>query len=367
MDPLAHTLVGASLSETPLGRLSPLAAPALILAANAPDIDVISLAFGRDLSLGFRRGWTHGLLAMVVLPLVLAGLIVAIDRGIASLRRRQSTARAGPLIGLCYVGLLTHPLLDLLNTYGIRLLMPFDGRWFYGDALFIIDPWLWLLVGAAVVLTRTHTRFGRLAWVVLGVVLTSLVTGIAAVPPIARLVWLTGVAAILGLRIWGRTQASIPHLATGCLVTAVIYIGAMTVGSFVAARQVEAWLAERGDTGTVVMAGPIPVNPFVRDVVVADDSHYHFVAVNWTQSDPIQISESPIERGPENAIVAAALTAPHVQGVRTWMRLPAYQVDKLADGYRVTIRDVRYARRGGVSLGTAVVELDHELRVRSTS
>ena len=22
--------------------------------------------------------------------------------------------------------------------------MPFDHRWFYGDAMFIIDPWLWL-------------------------------------------------------------------------------------------------------------------------------------------------------------------------------------------------------------------------------
>ena len=365
MDPLAHTLVGASLSETRLRRLSPLATPTLILAANAPDIDVISMAFGGDLSLGFRRGWTHGVLAMIVLPLVLGALIVAVDRAVASLRRRKSAARAGPVIGLCYVGLLTHPFLDWLNTYGIRLLMPFDGRWFYGDALFVIDPWMWLLAAAAVMLARTETWFGRVLWITLSVVLTSLVTGVAAVPSPARLAWLAGVVALLSLRLWGRAQTSIPRVATVCLVGATIYIAAMAVGSRVAAHQVEAWLAERGDVGTVVMAGPAPVNPFVRDVVVRDESHYHFVELNWMRSDPIRVSDSPIERGPQGAVVQAALTAPHVQGVRTWMRFPAYQVESQPNGYRVTIRDVRYTRRGGVSLGTAVVELDHDLRVRA--
>ena len=70
MDPIAHTLVGASLAETPLKRLSALAAPTLILGANAPDIDVITIFFDRDISLGFRRGWTHGILAIVFLPLI---------------------------------------------------------------------------------------------------------------------------------------------------------------------------------------------------------------------------------------------------------------------------------------------------------
>lgn len=377
MDPLAHTLVGASLSETRLRRLSPLATPTLILAANAPDVDAISMAFGGDLSLGFRRGWTHGVLAMIVLPLVLGALIVAVDRAVASLRRRESATRAGPVIGLCYVGLLTHPFLDWLNTYGIRLLMPFDGRWFYGDALFVIDPWMWLLAAAAVMLARTETWFGRVLWITLGVVLTSLVTGVAAVPAPARLAWLAGVAALLSLRLWGRAQTSIPRVATVCLVGATIYIAAMAVGSRIAAHQVESWLAERGDVGTVVMAGPVPADPFVRDVVVRDEWHYHFIEVAWTRLEPIRVVGTPIERGLEDDVVEAALRAPHVQGVRTWMRLPAYHVQRLSNGYRVIVRDVRYGRSpiagvrnagdprtDGIGLGTAVVELDHDLRVQ---
>ena len=102
-------------------------------------------------------------------------------------------ARAGPLVALSYLAVLTHPALDWLNTYGIRLLMPFDSRWFYGDALFIIDPWLWLVAGTAVVLAYTRSVLGITAWFVVGLALTALLSGFAVVPPASRLVWVVGV------------------------------------------------------------------------------------------------------------------------------------------------------------------------------
>ena len=67
----------------PAPELDPLAAPALILGANAPDIDAVTMFVSRDLSLGFRRGWTHGVLAMVVLPIVLTLLLLLLDRALA--------------------------------------------------------------------------------------------------------------------------------------------------------------------------------------------------------------------------------------------------------------------------------------------
>ena len=53
------------------------------------------------------------------------------------------------LFALSFIGCLTHPALDWLNVYGIRLLEPFSSQWFYGDTLFIIDVWLWALLGFA--------------------------------------------------------------------------------------------------------------------------------------------------------------------------------------------------------------------------
>ena len=58
----------------------------------------------------------------------------------------------GWLLGLSYLAVATHPTLDWLNTYGMRWWMPFSETWYYGDSVFIIDPWLWLLLGGAVFL-----------------------------------------------------------------------------------------------------------------------------------------------------------------------------------------------------------------------
>ena len=58
------------------------------------------------------------------------------------------------ILALSYIGVYSHVLLDLLNNYGVRLLAPVDWRWFYGDAVFIIDPLLWLMLGAGVWLAR---------------------------------------------------------------------------------------------------------------------------------------------------------------------------------------------------------------------
>ncbi len=76
MDPIAHTLAGAVLAETGLKRVSRYATTTLLIGVNLPDIDGIAKFRGPDASLYVRRGWSHGILALVVLPLLLAGLLV---------------------------------------------------------------------------------------------------------------------------------------------------------------------------------------------------------------------------------------------------------------------------------------------------
>ena len=140
MDNLCHTLVGAALAEAGLRKKTPLATATLLIGVNVADVDGILYWLNRPVeALGFRRGWTHGVLADAVWPFVLAGLMLAWDRWV---RRRGHLDRppADPraLVWLALLAVLTHPLLDLCNTYGVRLLMPFSGHWFHGDTLFII-------------------------------------------------------------------------------------------------------------------------------------------------------------------------------------------------------------------------------------
>lgn len=154
MDPVAHALVGGSLAESGLKQRTALGTATLLIAATVPDIDVLAYFDGPYTALWFRRGVTHGVLAWLVFPLLITGVMVAWDRVV---RRRGGRVPARPVLPsqifvLGLIGFATHMVLDLLNTYGIRLLAPFSNTWFYGDTLFIADLWVWAVLGIGIVL-----------------------------------------------------------------------------------------------------------------------------------------------------------------------------------------------------------------------
>jgi inner membrane protein len=166
MDNLTHSLVGAVLGQAGLKRTTGLAMPALIIGANLPDVDAACFFWLEGTEhLAFRRGITHGPPALVVLPLILAGLLWGWDRwqakrGTGRFGRPEAwlPVRFGWLYAMAFIGCLSHPFFDWLNVYGIRLLEPFSSQWFYGDTLFIIDPWLWALLIASVWVSRRREK-----------------------------------------------------------------------------------------------------------------------------------------------------------------------------------------------------------------
>ena len=280
MDPLTHTLVGASLAQTRFGRVG-LGTTTCVIGANLPDIDAATYFLSGELALGFRRGWTHGVLAMAVLPALLGLVMHGADRVRC---RRNPTATPVPLdrlMGLSYVAVLSHPVLDWMNTYGVRLLMPFDGRWFYGDTLFIIDPWIWLLLGTVVVLAHSGSRLLAAGWIALGVLVTMLVTGVPGVPVAVRVLWCLGLALIAGLSVRGGLQLRLPRVATVCLVLVGLYVAAMIGNTWLVRLEVAQWARDRGLEPRQIMVGPRPADPLRRDVLVADDHHYHRLTFDW--------------------------------------------------------------------------------------
>jgi len=141
-----------------LKRLSPRAMPALIIAANLPDIDsFVAGAVGCD-PLAVHRGFTHGVGGLVTMPFVAVAIIFIWEK----LRPgKEVPLKLGGLLLTCFLGVLSHPLLDYMNTYGTRLLEPFSHRWFYGDTLFIMDPWIWLMLILGLELSWRAERLGR--------------------------------------------------------------------------------------------------------------------------------------------------------------------------------------------------------------
>ncbi|MBF86253.1 MAG: hydrolase [Acidobacteria bacterium] len=364
MDPITHTLVGASLAETRLRHLTPLAAVTLILGANAPDIDAIAMFLDRDTSLHIRRGWTHGVLGIAILPLILAGLMVGFDR----LRRMVGWGNKRPvvlrsLLVLAYLSVWSHPMLDWLNTYGIRLLMPFEDRWFYGDAIFIIDPWIWLMAASAVVFAHTRSATSVALWVVVAIASSVFVLNSGLVPAGAKIVWSVSLGCLVGIRIWRGAQLRTTRIALNSLLAILFYAGSMVVGSRVARSQAQQWLDDGGIQASEVMAGPVPANPFARDVVVQGTDRYYFLRVDWLAAEQIRPYATSIAIGDTTAVVKAALTAPKIQGTRHWLRFPIYEVNETPNGYQVLISDARFSRRLG-GLGAVRVDLDQQLNVK---
>jgi len=134
MDPLTHTATGLFLSRAGLKHWSPLATPILILAANAPDIDIVTSLGGSLNYLHYHRHLTHALAAMPLMALLPVVLVRAVVRKAV----RWWGAFAAALIAVAI-----HLLLDLTNVYGIRLLLPFSAQWLHLDLTGVIDLWIW--------------------------------------------------------------------------------------------------------------------------------------------------------------------------------------------------------------------------------
>jgi inner membrane protein len=366
MDNIAHSLLGATLAQTGLKRLTPLATATLVIGANLPDVDGVAMFLGTDTMLWIRRGWTHGILALVVLPWVLMGLMVLYDR---SWRRRRDPTKEAvkpwPTLGLAYLGVLTHPFLDWLNTYGVRVLMPFDGRWFYGDTLFIIDPWMWLVLAATVVFAHSRAWFSLSLWALFGLGASALITFTEAVPTGAKILWWILLSAVVLLR-WRKVEEqAVPWYGRGAVVLLCLYLAAMMGGNGQARHGVATWLEEQGVVVEDMMTGPMPANPLSREVLAVSATEYHFVRVILRpgRSPLIEQAYAPVSRPQVDPIISAVERAESVRGLMNWIRYPHYEVTALDDGYRVRIQDMRYARPGqDARLGEATVRLDADLR-----
>jgi inner membrane protein len=149
LDNLTHSLAGVMLSRAGLNRVTPRATVLSVMAANAPDIDIVSLFWGGEAYLLYHRWATH---AVVFVPLV-AILPVLLLRVMV-----RGPVKWGRAYFVSFVGTASHPLLDFTNPYGIRLWLPWSEAWPRLDVTSVIDVWIW----AALLLSTAWPAISRL-------------------------------------------------------------------------------------------------------------------------------------------------------------------------------------------------------------
>lgn len=302
MDNVCHSLLGAALGKAGLAPRTALGMSTLVIANNLPDID--AAVFATDtLAMSFRRGWTHGVLAQATLPIALTGVMLAYDRFVRRPRagRGGGRAHAGQLLLLSYTGVLAHVFLDVLNSYGVRLLMPFSGRWFYGDALYIVDPLMYLTLGAG---------------------------------------WWWSVR---------RDAARHPQAARPArigLVAATIYLLFMLGSNVLARYEVRQGLARAGrPADTRFMVTPVFGNPFRREVVVDVGDRYEKGNLWFAPLPHFRPAGFGMPKGMNAPDVQPILQSPLARAFLTWSRFPFVQVGP-GSPPAVWINDYRYANAG---------------------
>jgi len=290
--------MGAALGKAGLARRTTLGMSTLVIANNLPDIDVGVFATN-TLMMSFRRGWTHGVLAQAALPLALTASMLAYDRLVVQKRNgAPAPAKAGELALLAYIGVLAHVFMDVLNSYGVRLLMPFSGRWFYGDALYIVDPWLYLALG--------------LGW------------------------WLAS-------RREKRGEVDAARPARIGVAIATVYMAVMLGSNLLARAEVQGGLVRAGrPASTRFMVTPVLVNPFKREVVIDAGGRYEKGLVWFEPLPHFRPAGFGIDTHLDDPAVQPALQTPLARAYLAWSRFPFAAVEPSG----IWLNDYRYANVG---------------------
>jgi inner membrane protein len=308
VDNLTHSLVGAVMGRMGLKRLSPRAMPAMIIAANLPDIDsFVAGALGCE-PIAVHRGFTHGLGGLLTMPFLAVAIIWLWEKLWPG---KEGPLKLWGLLLACFLGVLSHPLLDLMNTYGTRVLEPLSNRWFYADTLFIMDPWIWVMLILGLEMSWRAERLGM---------------------------------------DWRRP-------AVWAFIAMLLYIG---VNGAISARAVALTrpLVERVAEPRMIVAGEVPLEFWKRRMMwrsdeVGGSGEYDLLkGLNHASLDPDLV---PL-RLDDQRLAAARERDRHVRAFLYWSRMPMVAIE----GGRAYLTDQRFFdRRSPARSGSFFIPLDN--------
>lgn len=328
-------LFGGVLARTGLNRQSALATAALVLSAEAPDLDVFMRFGGRATAFVHHRGFTHTFLGLPVVAVIVLAVLWLYWRSYGHRRQRawQPPPRWGRLYLLALLGGVSHILLDFTNNYGVRPLAPFSNHWYSWDIVFIAEPVLWAILLGALLLPPLFGLINR-----------EMRSSRKLAPP-AR----SGAVAalLLILLFWGIRDYEHRH--------AVAAVEALTY---------------QGQVPVRVSAGPYMGNPFRWYAVAETRDFYEMMDVDSRQPkvDP-EGRATRRYKSPDTAVTLAASRSYLGRAYVGWARFPVLESEQLnpaPGGYLVRFFDLRYAYPNlpqGRSMLSAWVQLDNQLRV----
>jgi inner membrane protein len=328
MDNLTHTLLGAVMSRAGLNRRMRSAGVTLMIAANLPDLDIVTSPWGNLTYLKYHRGITHSMVGVTALGLILASIVFAIEKRVS--RRAEPSSLSPPIsffwIGLlCVIGTWSHLLLDLTNAYGLRPFLPFSDRWVAWDIEFIIDP------------------------ILLAVLLGGLV-----LPSLFRLI---------SEEVGAREKRHGRGGAIVALSLMLVLWGVRDLNHRSAIQKLSAF-TYRGQDAVAIYALAHAANPFRWSGIVETEQAYFTLDVGLGFS-ALNLNQAKVFYKPEDSdVLRAARETETAKAFINFARLPAYSIEKQGEDTLVTIHDLRFSSRASRRVGfVATILLSRDLHV----
>jgi membrane-bound metal-dependent hydrolase YbcI (DUF457 family) len=388
MDNLTHSLVGLTTAKAGLERLSPFATTVCILAANSPDVDVVVGLFSdRWTLLKHHRGITHSIIGTLALGILVPIVFYLLERAISHFRKRSSKIRLGGLLIASLITAATHPIMDWTNNYGVRPFLPWSGRWFYGDLVFVVDPYIWLILGGAAFMLTSNQRFKVVGWSLFALAITALILfgpGRAAAGAslgLIRVVWLTGAVLFVLARVLKFNERFGSRVAVSALAFVVLYWGGLSVAHSFALQSTSKYtsLFVNPQNELVLKTAAMPTlgDPRLWVCVVETNQAIYrystkvgslepFYFAYWMVDDPYRMENNPaVQRfpkptGADQKLVERASQDRRAQILQGFARFPVAEVagEDCLTQTLVQFADVRYtepgAARGSFSVNVPV-------------
>lgn len=321
MEPVTQLAFSATIARTGLGRISPMATAAVILAGTLPEIDVLSAAAGPHAFFLLHRTVTHSILGAAILAVLVAFALWRSGR-----KREVRRPRLGYLLIAAFCGAAGNLALSLGDNFGEKLLWPFSSKWYVLNLWPQLDPWMLLLLA-----------------LVLGLPWLLAVVGEEMGAPPKHGVSLVGVIALAMVVLYCGWRAEMHSVAVVKLYS-YSYHGAKPdrVAAFPTPISPLDW---RGvvDTYNTIDVLPVPLWPNANF-----QPNMAFTNYKITDSEGLKV----------------AADAPGVAGWRNFAIFPFASIQETETGQQATFRDLRYADSGMFRIDPSVtVDLNFSNKV----
>ncbi len=307
MEPLTHALLSLLLARASQKYLPRYGATMLLVAGVAADLDYVSYFGGPQAFLRFHRTLLHSCLgsALMIAALALTFRAVARRRSARNPDSPQIPLRFAAALAVCSFGVATHVLFDLCSGIGVQLLWPFREKWTAWNVLTNRDPWVLVLL-------------------VLGLLL----------PEIFRLV-----SEEIGERKKG------PRGQRAAVITLLLLLTYLGVRAGLHSRAIDELNSREynGQPARATGAFPSSLSPFSWRGAVSTDNAIQTIEMSLAPGTAFDPESAVPHYKPEaSPALDAAQNMPAAKLFLSYARFPLASLEREDDGFRFTLRDLRF-------------------------